>query len=177
MDNIVNSNDIDIDYTLIYKDKDLILDELDLNETDRFITEAIVDNLEEEIAKQVKAGENVSIPFIGSIEKNWYRMGIKAKAKEFKDYRESHSREEYQAYFKAECEKLKNEHDEEENRIKKIKTFKSKVLPKYLRLCNSKGVIYANAWLAMANKLTVVEFDPDIEEVYERFRLGLDADD
>lgn len=177
MDNIVNTSDVDIDYTLIYKDKEIILNEIGLSEKDKFITEAIVENLEEEIAIQVKAGKNVSIPFIGSIEKNWYKMEIKSKAKEFRDYKETHTREEYQEYFKTECEKIKENHNEEELKNKKVKAFKSKVLPKYIQLCKNRSVIYANAWLAMAYKLKVVEFDPDIEEVYEKFRLGLDADD
>lgn len=104
-------------------------------------------------------------------------MEIKSKAKEFKDYKETHTREEYQEYFKTECEKIKENHNKEELKNKKVKAFKSKVLPKYIQLCKNRSVIYANAWLAMTYKLKVVEFDPDIEEVYERFRLGLDADD
>ena len=64
-----------------------------------------------------------------------------------------------------------------EEKIKSFNRFKTRMLPRYVNLCNKRGVAYANAWLKMINRLTVVEFDPEIEEVYERFRLGLDAND
>ena len=53
MDNIVNTNDLDIDYVLIYKDRDLILNDCNFNEDDRLICDAIIDNLESEITKNV----------------------------------------------------------------------------------------------------------------------------
>ena len=46
MDNIVNTNDLDIDYVLIYKDRDLILNDCNFNEDDKIICDAIIDNLE-----------------------------------------------------------------------------------------------------------------------------------
>ena len=48
MDNIINSNDLDIDYVLIYKDRELILNDCGFDEDDRIICDAIVDNLESE---------------------------------------------------------------------------------------------------------------------------------
>ena len=85
--------------------------------------------------------------------------------------------EEYKEYFKSICENIKKSHNIKEDKIKSFNRFKTKMLPKYVNLCNKRGVAYANAWLKMTNCLTVVEFDPEIEEVYERFRLGLDVDD
>ena len=79
MDNIINSNDLDIDYILIYKDRDLILNDCNFNEDDRIICDSIIDNLESEAAKQIKNGKTVSIPMIGTIEPNWYRKTFKEK--------------------------------------------------------------------------------------------------
>lgn len=177
MDNVVNTNDLDIDYILIYKDKTNILNEIDFTETDKFICDAIVDNLEKDVAKYVKEGKTVSIPFIGTIENNWYRNTIKAKFQEIKEFKATHTEDEYKEYFKNMCDSIKNEHNENEAAIKRNKRFKTRMLPKYINLCKSRSVIYANAWLKSISLLEVVEFDPDIEEVYERFRLGMDADD
>ena len=177
MDNVVNTSDLDIDYVLIYKDRNLILDDINLSEEDRFICDAIIDNLESEVAEQVRNGKTVSIPFIGTIENNWYKKAIKEKYSELKDYKSNHTQEEYKEYFKAACEDIKKNHSMKEEKIKSFNRFKTRMLPRYVNLCNKRGVAYANAWLKMINRLTVVEFDPEIEEVYERFRLGLDAND
>ena len=51
------------------------------------------------------------------------------------------------------------------------------MLPKYINHCKNRGVAYANAWLKTIKLMDVVEFDPDIEDIYERFGTGLDAND
>lgn len=177
MNNIINTDELDIDYTLIYKDRDLILDDCNFSDDDRLICDSIIDNLETEVAKQVKLNKTVSIPMIGTIEPNWYRKTFKEKSTELKEYKNTHTKEEYDKYFKDVCNSIKQDRLDKEQKAKAIKQFKAKVLPRYIKLCTEKSVIYANAWLAMTSKLSVVEFDPEIEEVYERFRLGLDAND
>lgn len=170
MDNVVNTNDIDIDYMLIYKDKDNILSDIGFeDEYDTLTCEAIIDNLEDELVKQLKEGNTVSIPFIGTIEKNWYKSAIRDNYKDFEEYKNTHSKEDYQRYFKAKCEEFKKNHKDKEDKIKRMNKFKSKLLPKYINLCKDKSVVYANAWIAMLYRLEVVEFDADIEDIYERF--------
>lgn len=175
--NILNTNDIDIDYVLIYKDKKLIIDSLDLSDDDKIICNDIVDNLEKSLASHIKEHKTVSIPFIGTVQKNWYKDAIKANYKQLKEYKESHTKEEYDKHFKELCENIKAEHIEKETAERKAKKFKRSVLPKYVNLVDKKGTAYANAWLKAMSCFEVVEFDPEIEEVYERFRVGLDADD
>lgn len=178
MDNIVKTDEIDLDYTLIYKDKTNILSDIAFdNKDDELICEAIIDNLEKSISDNLKAANNVSIPFIGTIERNWYKEAIRNNYKDFKEYKSSHTDEEYKEYFKATCEQIKSNYAAKEDEHKRNKRFKSLLLPRYINLCKSRSVIYANAWLKMIRCMTVVEFDPDIEEVYERFRTRLDADD
>ena len=178
MDNIINTSEIDIDYTLIYKDKNNILSDIGfINEDDRLTCEAIIDNLELSVSQSIKSGNNVSIPFIGTIERNWYKEAIKNNYQDFRDYKENHSEEEYKEYFKNKCKEFKDAHNELENKYKRDKRFKSSILPKYINHCKNRSVVYANVWLKMIKGMRVVEFDADIEEVYERFRTGLDADD
>lgn len=178
MDNVINTDEIDIDYTLIYKDKTNILKELSFETNDEFlICEAIIDNLERDAANSIKSGNNISLPFIGTIERNWYKEAIRDNYKDFRDYKATHTEEEYKDYFKSKCEEFKDNHAIIEEKYKRDKRFKTSVLPRYINYCKKHSVIYANAWLKMIKGMTVVEFDPDIEEVYERFRTGLDADD
>ena len=178
MDNVVNTSDVDLDYILIYKDRDLIINNIGFdNEDDKLICEAIIDNLEAEAAKHIKAGNTVSIPFVGTIEHNWYKKGIKDSYKELKEYKVNHTEEEYKEHFKATCNNIKEQHKELEDKYKRDKRFKAKFLPKYTNYCIKKGIIYANAWLKTITMMTVVEFDPDIEDIYERFGTGLDAND
>ena len=177
MDNITKSDELDIDYVLIYKDRDFILNDCGFDEDDKIICDTIIDNLEANVAKNIKAGKTVSIPMIGTVEPNWYRRTFKEKYSEIKEYKKTHTKEEYDVYFKDICNSIKQDRYNKEEELKRFKQFKSKVFPRYIKLCTTKGVVYANVWLAMINKLTVVEFDPEIEDVYERFRLGLDADD
>ena len=178
MNNVLNTSDVDLDYILIYKDRDLIIDNIKFdNEDDKLICESIIDNLEHEAAKNIKLGNTVSIPFIGTIEHNWYRQGLKDSYKELREYKNNHTEEEYKEYFKATCNNIKETHQEIEDNHKRERIFKRRLLPKYSKYCIKRGVIYANAWLKTISMMTVVEFDQDIEDIYERFGTGLDAND
>lgn len=178
MNNIVNTDEVDLDYTLIYKDKLNILSDINFeNEDDALICEAIIDNLEKVASDNIKSGNNISIPFIGTIERNWYKEAIKNNYEDFKEYKANHTEEEYKEYFKSKCEEFKESHAELEDKYKRDKRFKTYMLPRYISHCKKHSVAYANAWLKMIGCMKVVEFDPDIEEVYERFRTGLDAND
>ena len=101
MDNVVNTNEVDIDYTLIYKDKQNILHDINFeDDNDRLICSAIIDNLERQLADNIKIGNTVSIPFVGTIERNWYKMAIKDNYQDFRDYKASHTKEEYDEFYK-----------------------------------------------------------------------------
>lgn len=178
MDNVVNTNEVEIDYTLIYKDKNNILNDIGFNnDNDRLNCEAIIDSLERQVADNIKLGNTVSIPYVGTIEKNWYKAAIKENYQDFREYKSSHTKEEYDEYFKSKCEEFKNDRAELEEKHKREKRFKRMLLPKYNNWIKRRGVIYANAWLKTIKLMDVVEFDPDIEDIYEKFGTGLDADD
>lgn len=177
MDNVVNTNEVEIDYTLIYKDKNNILNDIGFtDDNDRLICDAIITSLECQAAENIKLGNTISIPFVGTIEKNWYKAAIKENYQDFRDYKATHTKEEYDEYFKSKCEEFKNDHAELEEKYKREKRFKKHLLPKYNNKVKNRGVVYANTWLKSIKLMEVVEFDPDIEDIYERFGTGLDAD-
>ena len=117
MDNITKSDELDIDYVLIYKDRDFILNDCGFNEDDKIICDTIIDNLEANVAKNIKAGKTVSIPMIGTVEPNWYRRTFKEKYSEIKEYKKTHTKEEYDTYFKDICNSIKQARYNKEEKL------------------------------------------------------------
>ena len=55
-------------------------------------------------------------------------------------------------------------------------SLKKKLLPTWIKLSKKHSAAYANLWLYAMGKLEIIEFDEEVEEIYERFGIGLDAD-
>ena len=73
-------------------------------------------------------------------------------------------------------EEEKQKHYEEEDKIKNERKFKKKLLPTWIKLSKKHSATYANLWLYAMSQLEIIEFDEEVEEIYERFGIGLDAD-
>lgn len=116
------------------------------------------------------------IPHIGTIQKNWYRSKLISHYKDFKEARKTMTREEYKEYTAKVMEEEKQKHYEEEEKIKTELRFKKKLLPIWIKLSKKHSAAYANLWLYAMGKLEIIEFDEEVEEIYERFGIGLDAD-
>lgn len=168
-DNKLTTEDFDSDYVLIYKDVDNILDDIGFEGDDRIICKSIINSLEHEAAINIREEKCVSIPNIGTIQKNKYKSKLISHYKEFKKKRGELTREEYNEYTRQVMSKEKELMQQEENEKKAYLKFKKKMMPKWMELYQTKGIIYANAWLHCFRLLEVVEFDEEIEEVYERF--------
>lgn len=170
MNNTLKTGDIDLDYVLIVKDKEILINEIDFTEREKLLCSSIIDNLEKQANEDIIAGKCISIPFLGTIQKNWYKSKVISHYKDFKQARQTLSKEEYLEYVRQTMESEIKEHNDAENKIKKNNKFKRKVLPQYMKLVKDRGVAYANAWLKTRQCFEVVEFDEEIEEIYERFR-------
>ena len=116
------------------------------------------------------------INHIGTIQKNWYRSKLISHYKDFKEARKTMTREEYKEYTAKVMEEEKQKHYEEEEKIKTELKFKKKLLPIWIKLSKKHSAAYANLWLYAMGKLEIIEFDEEVEEIYERFGIGLDAD-
>ena len=169
MNDTLKTDELDLDYILIVKDKDILINEIDFTDKERLLCSSIIDNLEQQANDAILDGQCVSIPFLGTIQKNWYRSKVISHYKEFKQVRETLPKEAYIEYVREVMQNELKEHKEEEAKVKQLNRYKRKVLPKYLELVNKYGVAYANAWLVTRQKFEVVEFDEEIEEIYERF--------
>lgn len=167
--NTIVTDDFDNDYVLIYKDINNILDDINLHGEDRLLCKSIIDSLEKEAAVNIRNEKCVSIPHIGTIQKNWYRSKLISHYKDFKEARKTMSKDEYMRYTASVMDEEKRKHKEEEDRIKNLQRFKRRFLKRWTALTKDRGTVYANLWLYAIIKLDIVEFDPEIEEVYERF--------
>lgn len=167
--NTIITDDFDSDYILIYKDINNILDDINLHGEDRILCKSIIDNLEKEAAINIRQEKCIAIPHIGTIQKNWYRSKLISHYKDFKEARKTMTSEEYIEYTAKVMEEEKRKHKEEENRIKAEKRFKKRFLKRWISITKDRGYAYANLWLYAITKLSIIEFDSEIEEVYERF--------
>lgn len=167
--NKVITNDFDDDYMLIYKDINNILDDIGFQGEDRILCRSIIDNLEKEAAINIRQEKCITIPHIGTIQKNWYRSKLISHYKDFKDARKTMDKAEYIEYTAKVMEEEKRKHKEKEDKLIAEKRFKKRFLKKWISMTKDRGTVYANLWLYAITKLSVIEFDPEIEEVYERF--------
>ena len=173
--NIANTSsheDFDDDYILIYKDINNILDEIGLQGDDRILCKAIIESLEKEASINIRQNKCVAIPHIGTIQKNWYRTKLISHYKDFKEARKTMTREEYKEYTAKVMEEEKQKHYEEEEKIKTELKFKKKLLPTWIKLSKKHSAAYANLWLYAISQLEIIEFDEEVEEIYERFGIG-----
>ena len=54
-------------------------------------------------------------------------------------------------------------------------SLKKKLLPTWVKLSKKHSIIYANLWLYAMSQLEIIEFDEEVEEIYERFGIGLEC--
>ena len=160
----------------IYKDINNILDDIGFQGDDRILCKSIIESLEKEASINIRKDKCVAIPHIGTIQKNWYRSKLISHYKDFKEARKTMTREEYKEYTAKVMEEEKQKHYEEEEKIKTELKFKKKLLPIWIKLSKKHNAAYANLWLYAMSQLEIIEFDEEVEEIYERFGIGLDAD-
>ncbi len=163
------ANELDSDkFELIYKDLDIIIDEIPFdNLQDRMLCKDIVNHLEEEAAKQIKDGKCVSIPNIGNIRRNPIQTALMNNYKDFKEKRETLSHDEYLEYTKSKMREAKWNLQNEEVKKRRLNSFKKRVLKLYIDKVRKYGDTYANFWLYSINSLKPVEFNPEVEDAYQ----------
>lgn len=81
------------------------------------------------------------------------------------------TREEYKEYTAKVMEEEKQKHYEEEEKIKTELRFKKKLLPIWIKLSKKHSAAYANLWLYAMGKLEIIEFDEEVEEIYDGLEL------
>lgn len=168
---VKQDDEFDKEYVLIYKDTENILDDINYeNMDDRLICKSIINSIEKEASLQFKAEKCISIPHIGTLQKNKLKSAIIRQYKDFKEKRKTLSKEEYLEYTRSIAQREKDRITKEEVDKKNWLKYKKKFMKVYMTKFKDRGAVYANAWLYTHYMLQGIEFDPDIEDVYETFR-------
>lgn len=167
--NFDDLNEVADEYELIYKDINIILDELELKDALRVRTKVIIQNLEKQIADTIRADKCASIPHIGNICKH-PSVGINQKhGKEFRKARNTMSMEDYKDFVRSVFYKEYDKMAEDKARRDKADTFRKQLFKPYMKLFDKFGQAYANVWLYSRTHWSVIEFDFEVEETYREY--------
>lgn len=159
-------------YELICKDRECIMDELNLRGDDRVIMNDIIGNLDKQIANILKSGGCASIPTIGNVRKP---IQIKVAQDHYHELKVAYKTLPKEDYNKL-CRKYYNEVKEEERKAReserKAAIFRKKYYKPYMRLMDKFGQEYADVWLRLHAKVSIIHFDQDREDEWQEYWNG-----
>lgn len=162
-------NEVADEYELIYKDINIILDELNLKDTLRLRAKLIIHNLEKQVSEVVRADKCASIPHIGNIRRNPAVSINKKYSKEFRKARDTMGNEDYKNYVRSIFNKEREIAAADKAKRDKAETFRKQLFKPFMKMFDKFGERYAVVWLFSRTHWTVVEFDYDVEETYREY--------
>lgn len=173
MEDITNEqlNEADIEYIIVSKDKNDILNELDFeNEEERLLCDSIISNLEKTASDTIRNMKVAQIPFIGCLRINPVKRKLRDAKLHLKAVRKSLTKEQYKEHVRSYVIDLK-EKQIEEDRIKlafiRIRRNNKK---KYEQLFKKCGRAYAELFIMSIYWLKEVSFNQEWEEHYQSLK-------
>lgn len=149
-------NDLYQETGFVYKISEDIINELDITQKDKVIMYNIVNCLEKFAMANIIAGKTISIPHNGTISIDWKYLVNKDNRELFKEFRESHSEEEYKEYRKKVFAAGKERYLEKNNEILLNRSARYKNLDlSYKELLSTKPYRKFNA--EIFNNLNIVD--------------------
>lgn len=173
MKNIINEqlNEADIEYVIISKTKDDILNELDFeNEEERFLCDSIISNLEKTASDTIRDIKVAQIPFIGCLRINPVKRKLREAKLHLSAIRKSLTKEQYKDHVRTYVIDLK-EKQKEEDRIKlAFSRIRRNNKKRYEQLFKKCGKSYAELFIMSIYWLKEVPFDAEWEEHYQSLK-------
>lgn len=173
MEDITNEqlNEADIEYIIVSKDKNDILNELDFeNEEERLLCDSIISNLEKTASDTIRNMKVAQIPFIGCLRINPVKRKLRDAKLHLRAVRKSLTKEQYKEHVRSYVIDLK-EKQIEEDRIKlafiRIRRNNKK---KYEQLFKKCGRAYAELFIMSIYWLKEVSFNQEWEEHYQSLK-------
>lgn len=173
MEDITNEqlNEADIEYVIVSKNKNDILNELDFeNEEERLLCDSIISNLEKTASDTIRDMKVAQIPFIGCLRINPVKRKLRDAKLHLRAVRNSLTKEQYKEHVRSYVVDLK-EKQKEEDRIKltfaRIRRNNKK---KYEQLFKKCGKAYAELFIMSIYWLKEVPFDSKWEEHYQSLK-------
>lgn len=171
MDGQVINNDIeslDLDYAMITKNTNDILNDMDMNEDDELLTKSIITNLEKDVVTAVKNNQIAGIPQIGTVRKSPIRQAVMEHKEELKNARDRLTKEEYAVHLK---EFVTEERAKDiEKQVAKRVYRRTKIVNKkmYDKLVIANGFAHANLYIQSILWLDYVPFDEEVQDAFDR---------
>ena len=157
------------DVPVITKDHKEIIGDMEFEtEEERLTCLDIIGSLEKEASSELRAGKIVQLPYIGTVAFNEVNIAIKKNSDDFKAFRAKHNKEEYQNYVVNFVNNKKEELNSSDNaRIEFIKA-KQNASKIYQKIYLKQGKEAAHKFINIILRLKVVEFNQEIEDMYQQ---------
>lgn len=173
MEDITNEqlNEADIEYVIVSKNKNDILNELDFeNEEEHLLCDSIISNLEKTASDTIRDIKVAQIPFIGCLRINPVKRKLRDAKLHLRAVRNSLTKEQYKEHVRSYVVDLK-EKQKEEDRIKltfaRIRRNNKKRYEQLFKIC---GKAYAELFIMSIYWLKEVPFDAEWEEHYQSLK-------
>lgn len=157
--------DADLDYVLIYKDVDNIVDEIEFdNIEDKEITRAIINSLEHEAANQLKKKNTVNIPYLCNLAIDPVMVCIQQHSKDFYNAKKTKTKEEYQSYIRAIINQARAEAKAVEVRKRMFSHFKVIHKKEYEKKKQLMGKTYADCWIKFMYCFQAIDYNEELSD-------------
>lgn len=170
MEDITNEqlNEADVEYVIVSKDKNDILNELDFeNEEERLLCDSIISNLEKTASDTIRNMKVAQIPFIGCLRINPVKRKLRDAKLHLRAVRKSLTKEQYKDHVRSYVIDLK-EKQIEEDRIKLAFTrIRRNNKKKYEQLFKKCGRAYAELFIMSIYWLKEVPYSQEFEDKYK----------
>jgi hypothetical protein len=164
-------NESDVNYVIISKNKEDILNEIDFNnEEERFLCDAIITNLEKYAANSIRNMKATQLPYIGTLRINPVKRQFRDAKLHLSSVRKNITKEQYKEHVRSYINDLK----EKQKKLDKIKLtmlhIRRKNKKKYDALYKRLGKNYAELYIMSIYWLTEVPFNLEWEEHYQSLK-------
>lgn len=171
MDDVIKNDElvdkIDETYLLQEVNLDIILNDLNISDTDKALTKSIIIGIESNAAEAIKEYLTVALPNVGTIQKDATRTLMKDRWQELQEARKSMPKDDYLEYAKKVRKEIKDELAENYRKRKVIEKFKRKNKKTYDKLAKRYGLAYANFYVQSIIWLHEIPYDDDIQKQYD----------
>ncbi len=173
MENSINEqlNEADIEYVIISKTKDDILNELDFeSEEERLLCDSIISNLEKTASDTIRSMKVAQIPFIGCLRIDPVKRKLRDAKLHLSAVRKSLTKEQYKEHVRSYVIDLKQQQAEEDRRKLIFKRIRSNNKKKYEALFKKCGRAYAELFIMSIYWLKEVPYSQEWEEHYTKLK-------
>ena len=161
----------DGDYPTIINKREDILDALEFKSLeDRVMCDSIIESMDKNIAELISNNKVANIPFIGCVRKDPIRKVVVDNFNNFRIARTHLTKEQYKEHVRCVVNDAKEELKKEEFRKRYINRVRSRNKKKYDRLYIELGKHYATVYILSLYWMEAVEFDQDIQDMYDSLK-------